>query len=325
MALRVGMIGCGGIAEAHLNTLKGLEDANLVAFQDIDGAKAARFAELAGQGNVYSDFREMYDKESLDAVWVCVPPFAHEDQELIACEKGIPFFCEKPVALTMGKAREVEAAAEKAGLITGAGYLVRYMDTAAKVKELIEGKQIDMFEGHFSGGFPGVYWWRRMELSGGQFVEQTTHIVDILRYFLGDVERVSAFMAQRDMEDIENINIPTVGTVGLELKSGAVGAVHNTCIVSQGYKVGATLLARDLVVEYTYTRVTWRTPDASGEFTCDFDGMVREDAAFLKAIQTGDASLVKSTYSDAVKTLAVTLAANASAESKQVVSVDSFG
>ena len=325
MALKVGMIGCGGIAQAHLNTLKELPDAELVAFQDIDAARAASFAEQVGQGNVYDDYREMYDKEALDAVWICVPPFAHEEQELIACEKGIPFFTEKPVALTMEKARQVEAAVQDAGLITAAGYLVRYMDTAAKVKELIADKQIDLFEGHFSGGFPGVHWWRRMELSGGQLVEQTTHIVDILRYFLGEVELVSSFMAQRDMEDIENINIPTVGTVGLQLASGAVGSVHNTCIVSQGYKVGATLLARDLVVEYTYTQVTWRTPETSGEFTCDFDGMVREDSAFLKAIQTGDASQVKSTYSDAVKTLAVTLAANASAESKQVVAVDSIG
>jgi len=324
MALKVGIIGCGGIATAHADTLKNLEEAELVAVTDVDAKRAEDFAAKYG-ATPYANHYELIDKADVQAVWICIPPFAHTDQELYAVEKGVPFFVEKPVALTMEKAREVEAAVEKAGLITGVGYLVRYMDAADKVLELIADKQVDFAEGYFMGGLPGASWWRRKELSGGQLVEQTTHIVDILRYFVGEVDTVAAFMALRGMQDVENMNTPNVGTVAMQFESGAVGAIHNTCMVKQGYKTGAVLIARDFLLEYTYTRVNWRTPDDSGEFSCEWTGMAREDRAFLQAVASGDTSQLKTSYADGVRTLAVTLAANLSAEERRKVKVSSIG
>ena len=95
--VKLGFIGTGGMAGAHMRNLKdNFEDVEFCAMCDISEDRAKGRAEEYG-GNAYSDFREMYDKEDLNAVYICTPPFAHGEQERIACEKGIAMFIEKPI------------------------------------------------------------------------------------------------------------------------------------------------------------------------------------------------------------------------------------
>ena len=83
MAVRIGFIGTGGIAQSHLQTLGGNSDAQLVAYCDLDLERAQKAAEEYG-GNAYRDFEKMLDGEELDALVICTPPFAHGDIELAA-------------------------------------------------------------------------------------------------------------------------------------------------------------------------------------------------------------------------------------------------
>ena len=103
--VKIGFIGTGGIANAHLNSLARMEDVEITALCDVVKEKAEAAGRKFG-GKVYLDYRRMLDKEKLDALYICVPPFAHQDQELIACQKKIPFFVEKPVTLSLEKAEE---------------------------------------------------------------------------------------------------------------------------------------------------------------------------------------------------------------------------
>jgi hypothetical protein len=64
----------------------------------------------------------MLETQQLDAVYVCIPPFAHGEPELDLIRRGIPFFVEKPVSLGLDVAEEIAAAVSKAKLITGVGY-----------------------------------------------------------------------------------------------------------------------------------------------------------------------------------------------------------
>ncbi|OYT48867.1 lipopolysaccharide biosynthesis protein, partial [Candidatus Bathyarchaeota archaeon ex4484_231] len=82
------MIGCGGIARMHAKRLSTLEEAKMTAYADIDVEKAKNFSETYG-GKAYSDWHEMLDKEKLDIVYICLPPFAHTDEVMVAAEKGI--------------------------------------------------------------------------------------------------------------------------------------------------------------------------------------------------------------------------------------------
>ena len=84
--VRLGFIGTGGMASAHMNNLKNFNDVKFVAMCDVSEDRAKQRAEEFG-GNAYTDYQRMYDSEELDAVYICTPPFAHGPQEIIDAKK----------------------------------------------------------------------------------------------------------------------------------------------------------------------------------------------------------------------------------------------
>jgi len=183
--VRLGFIGTGGMASAHMNNLKNFDDVKFVAMCDVSEDRAKQRAEEFG-GNAYTDYQRMYDSEELDAVYICTPPFAHGPQEIIACQKGVAMFVEKPIACELDTAVIINDHVEKSGVITSVGYHWRYGGNAQHAKaELEKETQILGALGYWMGGMPGVPWWRVRAQSGGQHVEQTTHIFDLARFVLG--------------------------------------------------------------------------------------------------------------------------------------------
>lgn len=321
MSVRIGFVGAGAMANVHLKNLEQIADAQLVAFADIDAAKAQTAADRF-QAKAYTDYHEMLDKEALDAVYVCVPPFAHFDAELEAVKKGLALFVEKPIATTMAKAREIEQAIRAAGVISAVGYHWRYYDTTDRARELLADRTIGMTLGYWLGAMPGVAWWRVAEQSGGQMVEQTTHIFDLARYLCGEVEEVYAQYAVRTLQDVPNFSVWDVSAATLRFQSGVVGQMASSCMVKKGGKVGLQLFAHELALEMgsggqlTVTRPDQEQPEV---VAAGIPATLREDQVFVAAVKGGDAAGIRSPYADAVKTLAVTLACNESAQSGKPV------
>src|SRR3954464_7718756 len=87
--LRVGLVGAGGVGQRHAQTLAGLDGVRLVAVTDVD---AARTEELARRhdARAYPDVEALLAASGLDAVWVCLPPFAHGASERLLLEAGLP-------------------------------------------------------------------------------------------------------------------------------------------------------------------------------------------------------------------------------------------
>ena len=320
MAVKIGFIGTGGIANAHMTALAGMEDVELKAFMDIREDRAEEAAQKHG-GRAYGDHNAMLDSEELDAVYICVPPFAHTGQEAAVAQRGLALFVEKPVATSMAHAREIEAAINEAGVVSSVGYHWRYYDTTEAISATLAGKTIGMTLGYWMGGLPGVHWWRVMAESGGQMVEQTTHICDLSRVFAGEVETVYAAMALRALRDVEDLDVPDVGAAVLRYESGAIGTIQNTCMLSQGYTVGIHIVAHDLVVQQTGGMMKVITPDEVHEQHPKVNPTMAINAAFVEAVKTGDTSAIKSPYSDSVKTLAISLAANKSDETGEPVRI----
>ena len=106
MSVKIGFVGCGGIANAHMKNLAQIENAEMVAFCDIVEERAKAAADEYG-GQPFTVPAEMYEKAEMDAVYVCLPPFAHADQEILAVQAGLNLFVEKPIAINMEKAREM--------------------------------------------------------------------------------------------------------------------------------------------------------------------------------------------------------------------------
>lgn len=318
--MQIAFIGVGGIARNYLGSLEKLERP-VAAVCDINPDTAAR---VAGQLNCrrYTDHREMLAREKLDAVFIAIPPAAHDSQTIDAVQAGAHVFVAKPVAMDLDVARRTQEAVARSGRINQVGYMARYSDITQRAQELAQGRDLGMGLGRFLARMPESHpWWGNAAVSAGQIVEQSTHLFDWLRYFLGEVEAVQAFGHDGPDDTIADFEDST--TVNLRFASGAVGSVVSTCSARVHDTFVTELLGRNL-----YLRLNM---DAHLSGYIDQDeidlrgqerGYFRQIECFLAAVEAQDQSLVRSSYADAVKTLAVTLAANRSLRTGQVETVE---
>ena len=316
MPLNVGFIGAGGIAGAHMPSVAERDDTKISAVCDLDEARAREAADKWG-ATPYTRYKEMIDSGKLDAAYVCVPPAANGTIELDLVERGIPFLVEKPVNLDVQAAVCVARAVREKNLVTAVGYQVRYAPQMGRVSSFVSGRRITMVEGWFVGGLPPLPWWWRKALSGGQAVEQTTHIFDLARLFAGEVATVCAFGTAGAITDVEGYDIEDASIGLLEFESGAIGHICSTCVLTKGGQRHADLKLHgpDYTVEAAYESLKIHTPD--GIIEEDYSGVLGPamkdlDLTFLAAVESGDGSGIRSDYEDGLKSAAVTFAVNAS-------------
>lgn len=316
MKVRIGFIGCGGIASAHIERLAKLEDVEFVGMCDVEREKAERFAQKYG-GRVYTEFEKMLEEVKMDACYICVPPFAHKGQEELCIEKGIHFFVEKPVHLDLKKAEEIAKKVKEAGIITGVGYVLRYFDVVEEAKNIIEKEEIAFARGRYYGGVPGegkVKWLIKKDMSGGQLIEQATHIVNMMQYFLGDVEEVYGYKFEGiNSKRYPGYDVEDASTLLLKFKNGYIGNLTCTWLWS-GFNSGVEVAGKGIIIDYQGNTITVDRGNQKTITISSLDPMFEEAKAFIKAVVKGDPSYIKSDYADGVKTLAVTIKAHESME-----------
>lgn len=327
---RVGLIGCGGIANRHATILKGLEQVTLAAFCDIDGSRGTAFAEKYGTGKppVYTDYHEMYAQTPLDVVYICLPPFAHTDEVERAAERGIHVFIEKPIALDMGTAERMVTAADRAGVKTQVGFMMRFGEAVERVKGLL-----DSGEAGAPGLMLGKYfcnslhspWWREKEKSGGQIVEQIVHTYDVVRYLLGEPAEVIGRTGNLFHRDVERYTSEDVSATVITFKNGAIATVGGTNGAIPGKWTSAfELVARNLTVSFasaneaTLTRTDVQPPVAE-EINGKRDVSLAETLDLLNAIETGGTT--RTPMIEGAKTLELVLAASRAGETREVVRI----
>lgn len=312
MSTRIAFIGAGGVANwQHFDNLAELDGADVVAICDVDEEVARDAADRFG-ADVYTDHHDLYEDAAFDAVFICLPPFAHEDQEIMAADRGIDLFVEKPLALTNEMAREIREAVEANDVIAQVGYNWRYSPGLERARELLEDRTIGYIDGRWWGGVAGGedHWWRHEDRSGGQTVEQATHTFDAIRYLAGDVERVYAAGENRisDLVDFSDVTSAT-----MEHESGTVSHVTTSCVAEE-HKGGLEVIADGATLEVHQDRVEGVVDGEEIAEEFDENPYAVEVAAFLDAVETRDRSSVRAPYADATKSLALTLAVNDSIE-----------
>ncbi|MGH2457982.1 MAG: Gfo/Idh/MocA family protein [Chloroflexota bacterium] len=313
--IRVGFVGTGNITWRHFSALGKLrERAEVVAVCDVIEERATAAAQPFG-ARPYLSFYEMLNREKLDALYVCLPPDAHVDQEVAAIDRGIHLFVEKPLPLDPAKADYIAQRAKAADLVTSVGFHWRYWSHVKRARELLASEQVGMGLGHFLNKLPPSPWWRVTARSGGQIVEQAIHIVDLARYLIGEVERVSAEYALRGNADEPGFASDDVYTVNLRFANGAVGNLSACSVLHRRYDVGLDVICKNRVYQVREDAVEIDSPDGVEKIARADDAGLAENVAFLHAIETGDRSGVLSDYADALLTQRVAIAANRSASS----------
>lgn len=318
MAVRIGFIGTGGIANMHFNLLPDIDRAEPVAFCDISQEKAEAAAARFG-GASYTDYNEMLDRENLDAIYICLPPFAHGAPEAAVVQRKLPMFVEKPLATDMDTARDIAEEIRENDLITCVGYNWRYMDITESALKHLEGNRPSVALGYWIGGTPGVAWWRVRTGSGGQIVEQTTHVFDFARYLLGEVTSVFGAGSKGLMHDLDDFDIEDGSSVTLNFESGAVATIVSSCVAEQGYGAGMQFIMRGKTIKVEGDRLTIEQKNETTTCKNTNNPYKLESELFLQAVETGDPSLIRSPYDDCLKSLHLTLAANQSMDSGEVV------
>lgn len=312
--VRVGFVGVGSIARAHMKNLSSFSDVQLVAVTDVDATRASEVAAQYG-ATVYPNVGEMLSEAKLDAVYLCIPPFAHGEPERLCIQHRVPFYVEKPLGLDPDLPEAIAKEVAEAGLITAVGFQLRYVDTIEKLRQALAGKRLGMVSGHYFCPLVPTPWWRRRELSGGQLVEQVIHIVDLIRYVSGD-EFASLYCqeALRIHDDVPELDIPDVTVTSYRLKGGAIGALEQSFALPSGWRAGVDVIADGIAASWTTSELVITDGQGTRSIKPESgDPMALADRAFIDAVASGSPEKVKSTYQDALLTHRVVMAATRSA------------
>lgn len=312
--VNVAFVGCGGIQQVHYKNLAAMDGVKMVGHCDIEKTRAEAAAEQYG-GAVFTQYEAMYDKVKPDAVYIAVPPYAHDGMEEAAAERDIHMFIEKPIGIDRPMAKRVAARVRDSKIVCSVGYCYRYFDTVNVAREFLKGKAISLICGRWNGGMPGVWWWRRMDKSGGQIVEQTTHIFDLMRYLCGEVAEVHAVASTGCMSKVEHFSVHDSSVVSLRMKNGATGTITSSCVANHGGGVSLDIFTPEASVSLSSGSLTIREDGKITEYLPKNDMYEEESRVFIDAVRSGKKNKIRSSYADAMKTFMVTCAANESIES----------
>ena len=313
--VKVGCIGTGRRANSHLSTLATLENAEIVALCDISEERVSSAVATYG-GIAYTNAEKMINETELDAVYFCLPPFAHSEIEKIVAENGLHIFVEKPVTMDLEHGLSVVEATKKSGVISSVGYQGRYQNAESTLKKFLTNKTIGMVACHRWGGIAGgpEHWWRVMEKSGGMLHEQATHQIDMIRYLAGEITEVYKIDSMCINIDQENNTIPDAEVVTLQFENGAVGYITTTSALTRGgVSMRTDFILEDRVVLQLGRGNFTIVPEGIVEIEVSDSPQVSAYEAFINGIQTNDQSIVKSSYADGLRSALVSICANQSA------------
>jgi len=326
--LRTAILGCGGFANRHAENIVSMpSQLELAAFCDISPDHAQAFAQkYAKDAKIYTDFHPMLDEARLDLLVICLPPFGHTDEVDAAAARGIHLLIEKPVALTTEQAWKMVEAAESSRIKTQVGFMYRFGAAVTELKSLIDsGKAgpLGLMSARYFCNALHADWWRRRDKSGGQLVEQVIHMVDLMRYLMGDPVTVYSLQNNLFHRDVADYTVEDVSGTVIGFKNGGIGVIYASNGAIPGKWINDyRLVARNLTAEFsdanhatfTYTGGPYLQ---NVSISSDQDYYRLELSDLLKAIETGGDT--RTPLREGALSLDLALAATRSAESAAVV------
>jgi D-apiose dehydrogenase len=336
--ISVGVIGCGFFSGNHLNSWKDLapEGADLVAVCDIDAAKAKAAAETYGVPRWYSDPETMFLRENLGLVDIVTRMDTHRPLAELAFRRGVPAIVQKPFAPTWADCVAIVAAAETAGLFIAVHENFRFETPLQKVKEILDSGAIGTPSWARIGFRTGydVYKGQPYFYDEERFVilDLGVHVVDVARFLLGEVERVSCETQRRNPK----VKAEDTATMLLRHTSGAVSVVEATyetkklpdpfpetmleiegprgaIVTRPGYRLEMTVDGKLTKSEFEIPRLAWSKPP----WHMVEESVYKACAHFLECLKAGREAATSGR--DNLKTYAVCEAAYESAVTGRAV------
>ena len=330
--LRVAIYGCGNFAKrTRIPNLLQTDSVDIVAACDSNLQAAQEIADEFSIPSVYHNenggAHKMLDAEAIDVLYSIVPAYVRTDVEVTAVEKGIHLFSEKPQAITMRVARRIDDVVQRAGVISTVGFRERYRPIFQEARRFLTDKNVVHIRFQSFGGLPPSTnadtktWWAEMEKSGGRALDWGVHATDYSRFMTGlNVARAQAFYCERSayataLSSSFNYCFDNGATMTLSFVSAGSNP-KNEPWFTVFYEGGCLEI-------YQYDRI-----EVNGDVVYkadEFDPWLEQDKTFIRAVQTGDASLLHSDYHDGLFSLAPVLAGWESARRNgECINVASF-
>lgn len=198
--IKIGVIGTGSISNEHISAYLKNPNVELYAFCDIDAERVKTMAEKYKVEKTFTDMNEMLKLEEIDAVSVCTWNAAHMPCAVAALNAGKHVLCEKPMATTADEARLMKEAAEKNNKLLMIGFVRRYGNDCKILKDFIS---TDYFGDIYytkatylrRNGNPGGWFGDKSLSAGGPLIDLGVHVIDLVRYLLGNPKPVSIYGA----------------------------------------------------------------------------------------------------------------------------------
>lgn len=221
---KIGIVGAGGIAKAHIGNYKLLDNCKVVAVCDVRTDAARAMAELA-EARSFASLEEMISSCELDAIDLCTPTFTHTELVKTAAKAGKHIFVEKPMARTVAEAQEAADAAKQFGVRLYVGQVLRWFPQYIRAREtLLSGTIGDPVIARSSRCVKHpAGWFSDHSLSGGVVLDLIIHDFDWFRWCFGEVERVYAQgLYEKGLDNID------YALVTLKFKSGVIGHIEGS-------------------------------------------------------------------------------------------------
>lgn len=266
---KVGVIGCGGIAQVHGTVLSKLVNVELASCCDIKFDRAVSFSEKFG-GKPYESIEEMLQKETLDVVHICLPHYLHVPVSLMALEKGIKVFMEKPPVISKEEFLDLKKMATDKTLAVC--FQNRYNPCTVKAKEMID----EGLLGEIKGVRGIVNWHREVPYytesgwrgslkteGGGVLINQSIHTLDLMTYLTGKPEIVESSIMNHHLKGI--IEVEDTMEAYIQYENGAVGNFYATTSYSRDEKPFIEVQGEKMTLRMEDPDLTIIYPDGSKE------------------------------------------------------------
>ena len=320
--LRVGLLGCGGIAARHAAAIAALPEMELVACCGRDLARTQTFADAHG-GAAFVDLDRML-AEGIDLLIATLPPYNRHGEIEHAAERGVHLLVEKPIALDIEAAEHMVAVIEAAGVVAAIGFMYRFGDAVRRWRE-IEPGPVGIYVGGYHCNALHAHWWRRRAMSGGQILEQAIHQIDLVRHLVGEPDSVYARYANLFHRDVPDYDVEDVSSTMFGWDDGRLatlsasniavpGVWHKEWAIMARHATGRFTSWNDAVLTHTQGEVTSETVEGTT------DPFVAQLADVASAIRERRDAYVP--LSEGARTLRLALAAIRSAREGRELRID---
>lgn len=223
--LAIGLVGAGRIAQAYAQAIEKASGVRFCAVADLRVEQAeAMSAHLGCPG--FSDPQRMLEEAGCEAVLICTPPTSHAEICLAALERGLPVLCEKPLSTDLSTARQMVETAERKGVLLSMASKFRFVDDVVRARKIVTSGilgEIILFENTFSSRVDMASRWNSDPAisGGGVLIDNGTHSVDLVRYFLGPIAEVHTVGGK----NIQDLPVEDTVRIFLKTRGGAIGSI----------------------------------------------------------------------------------------------------